>query len=152
VKPLKKPLNAGSRNRKRRGDVMSDKVPTYEEWLKERQNSTNENRARAEAYRDTALPKDKGLWTWFLAIYQEINMAYNALSWASSYQLEGDSKILQIIRENQTRTEQLLKTLLGLDGSATEKDIEVRAKEFGGLVDNLIEKKKDFDKVTRQMP
>lgn len=125
--------------------MAKDNVPTYQEWLKDRQNQTNENRARAQAFHDGNPVQDRWLWAWFRDSFLEINMIYNALEWANNYQLEADSKIMQALRENYKKTEQVLKTLLGLDYSATQQDIEERAKVLGNLVEGLIDKSKQIE-------
>ena len=131
--------------------MSGDKVPTYKEWLKNRQDSANENRVRANAFHDTQGKYNETFWEWIQGAFSELNSIYHALEWAENYRVEDNTKIIQAITESQRRIELLLKTLLGLDYSATDKDIEERAKEFGSLVENLIEKKKEFDNVARQM-
>lgn len=130
--------------------MSKEKVPTYEEWVKERQDFTNECRARASAYHDSARPVMKGFWTWLRDAFLELNHAFHALEWVDSYRREGDYKINQIVVENQKKLDFLIKSILGLDGSATEKDVEKRAKEFGSLVDSLIDKKRNLDKVLKR--
>jgi hypothetical protein len=131
--------------------MSGGKVPTYREWLKSRQENTNENRARANAFHDTQGIENQTFWEWIRSTFSELNSIYHALEWAENYRVEDDAKIMQAITESQKRMELALKTLLGLNYSATDKDIEERAKEFGNLVENLIEKKKEFDNVTEKM-
>jgi hypothetical protein len=117
-------------------------VPSYQEWLKTRQHSTNENRARADAYHDSAKKEDKWLWTWFRDSFLELNAIYKALEWADGYRKQGDTKIMQIVRDNQTKIERQYKMMLGLDDSATQEDVEERAKILGEFIDGIIDKAK----------
>lgn len=116
-----------------------EKVPTWEEWIKQRQDRTNESRVRAQAYLDSSTEMNKWLWTWIVDIYIELSMVYKALEWGNNYRNEGETKILQIIKESRKKTDSLIQMILGLDYSATEKDIEERAKILGITVDHLYE-------------
>lgn len=106
-----------------------EKPLTYEEWLKERKTVTNENRARADAYYDTSSQFQKGGWTWIRDAFGELHLIYDALEKNNAFR-----------KRKQEHLDLLLKTMLGLDKSATEKDVEQRAKDFGAFVDILIEK------------
>jgi len=125
--------------------MTEDKVPTYQEWLKERQIATNENRARATAYHDQSAQDGKWLWTWIRDSFLEINRVFNALEWAENYRLEDNAKIIQATKENYVKIEKVLKTLLGLEYSATEKDIEERAKILGNMVEGIVDKAKRIE-------
>jgi len=61
--------------------TSKEKAPSYGEWVKDRQFSTNELRARASAYHDSARADMKGFWTWFRDISFELNNVFHALEW-----------------------------------------------------------------------
>jgi hypothetical protein len=136
----------------KRGEKMAkNEAPTFDEWVKERQAVANENRARAQAYYDaTQKPEEKAYWTWMRDAFFELTNAFHALEWVNNYRSEADYKIFQVLNEQKKVYSQMVKTLLGLDNTATDKDVEERSKEFGKLVDSMMGEKKSLDKVTQQ--
>ena len=131
--------------------MANNTVPTYDEWLKVRQNDTNENRARAGAYHDAEREQNQWFWKWIRDSFYELNSIYMALQWADGYRREDNAKLLQIIRDKQMKIEQMFKMFLGLDYSATQQDIEERAKILGNFVDSLIEKAKLITEKEQQL-
>jgi hypothetical protein len=135
----------------KRGERMAkSEAPTFQQWIKERQASANENRARAQAYYDAAKPEEKPLWTWIRDTFLELTNAFHALEWVENYRSESDYKLYQTLMEQKKTMSLIVKTLLGLDNTASDEDVAKRAKEFGKLVDGLIEQKTTLDKVTLQ--
>jgi len=124
---------------------VSDKQPTFEEWLAERKVFTNENRARAQAYHDSALSADQSYWKWIVLNWQELNSIYTALGLTSNYQLMGDRKLAEKITSIEQKLHMLSCVMLGLGQNASEKDIEERAKEFGKFAEQLIQKGKEWE-------
>lgn len=128
---------------------MPDSEKTYKEWVEERQAAVNENRIRAEAFYDTALPGEKTFLAWIKITFRELTNAFHALEWVENYRSEEDYKIYQALDQQKKTVEQLTKALLGLEGTATDKDVAERAKEFGKLVDEMLKSKETLDKATQ---
>ena len=130
--------------------MAKNETPTFEEWVKERQLVCNENRARAQAYYDSSKrPEEKDYWTWMRDAFLELNNAFHALEWVNNYRSEADYKLSQLLNDQKKAISELVKSFLGMDSTATEKDVAERAKEFGKLVDNLIGEKKTLDRATK---
>jgi hypothetical protein len=131
--------------------MKAEKEPTFLEWVRARQVTVNEIRVRAQAYCDASkTQEEKNSWTWLIDAFGELTNAFHALEWVENYRAEGDYKIYQDLTEQQKIIAQLIKKLLGLDDTASPKDITKRANEFGKLVDDLLDKKKTLDKATQQ--
>ena len=121
----------------------TEKEPTFQEWVKVRQERVNEIRVRAQAYYDSSQPEqEKNSWTWLIDTFAELTNAFHTLEWVENYRNEGDYKIYQKLTEQQTIVASMIKALLGLDETASPKEVTKRAKEFGNLVDDLLDKKK----------
>ena len=112
-----------------------EKQPTFEEWLKKRQQLTKTNEIRASAFYDTAYAVEKDRWTWVRDSYAELHDLYLALE-SINEERKNDFNYLFLI----------LKTILGLDKSATEKEVVEKAKEFGKLIDVLTERGEQLEK------
>jgi hypothetical protein len=135
---------------KRGENMTNNEAPTFQQWVKQRQAAANENRARAQAYYDAAKPEDQAFWAWFRDAFLEITNAFHALEWVENYRSEADYKLYQTLTEQKKAISLMVTTLLGLDNTATDKDVAERAKEFGKLVDGLIGEKTVLDKATNK--
>jgi hypothetical protein len=109
---------------------------SFEEWLKKKQQDTNNQRVRAEAFRDTApdlAPMNaKSTWSWLVYTLEEVNNVYTVLE-----MMNGDGKTLE------KRIRDILASSLGLSGDSKWEQINVRAKEFGEFAQSLVDKGKE---------
>jgi hypothetical protein len=109
---------------------------SLEEWLKQKQQDTNNKRVRAEAFHDTtpdlAPMNAKDTFSWLVYTLREVNNLYTVLE-----MMNGDGKILE------KRVRDILALSLGLSGDSAWEQINARAKEFGEFAQSLIDKGKE---------
>jgi hypothetical protein len=109
---------------------------SLEEWLKQKQQDTNNQRVRAEAFHDTtpdlAPMSAKSAFSWIKYTMEELDNLYTVLD-----MINGDGKNLE------KRVRNILASSLGLSGDSTWEQINGRAKEFGEFAQSLIEKGKE---------
>ena len=106
--------------------MAENKELTYKEWLKARQNYANDLKTRAQAFYDQ---DGNGIWTWLRDLSRETKRIYDNFEYVEENQIEDTNQTLKIFN-----------MMLGLDDSATEKDIEERAKILGNLIEGIIDK------------
>ena len=109
---------------------------SMEDWLKKKQQDTNNSRVRAEAFHDTANEiaalNAKDGFSWIVYAMRELNNLYTVVE-----MLNGDGKMLE------ERVRAILASSLGLGGDSNWEQINARAKEFGEFAQSLIEKGKE---------
>lgn len=109
---------------------------SLEDWLKKKQQETNNQRVRVEAFHDTTgdlqVMNAKSTWAWLKYTMQELNNLFT---------------VLDMINEDYFNLERsvrdILASSLGLSGDSSWEQINVRAKEFGDFAQSLIEKGKE---------
>lgn len=112
----------------------------YKEWLKKRRTSANDSVERAQALYD----KDNNeIWTWLRDLFIENRRIYDNFEFVEDNTVEDGKLIIKIFN-----------LMLGLDESATEEDLEERAKILGNLVEGackFIDKAKQNEEKEQKM-
>jgi hypothetical protein len=106
-------------------NMTENKEIPYKEWLKKRQDFSNDQKIRAQAFYDR---DHDGTWTWLRDLFRETKLIYGNFEYLEDNQIEESKQISKIFN-----------MMLGVDDSATEKEIEERAKILGNIVQKIID-------------
>jgi len=130
---------------------IKDKIP-WDDWLAQRKTLTNDSSIRAQAFFDHEKKEErKEKWDWISLAFRELNQVYFTFGWVDEWRRNSDKEVLETISKNQKNLDSFKKTLLGLDQSATEKDVEERARIFGILVNRYVKEHEEDEEKQKQL-